>query len=128
MPFLLLRFALRNLLLFDEVTFICYLFFLSYSLHYSFSALYACCFDDNMPWGGSILVKSVWCPGGFLYLNEQIFLKIWEIFCYYFFEYVIYLFGLHLFSFFNAHDSQVWSFDEVTEFLHIPFIALELFD
>jgi hypothetical protein len=28
-------------------------------------------------------------------------------------------FGLHLFSFFNAHDSQVWSFDEVTEILHI---------
>jgi hypothetical protein len=25
---------------------------------------------------------------------------------------------LHLFSFFNAHDSQVWSFDGVAEFLH----------
>jgi hypothetical protein len=35
---------------------------------------------------------------------------------------------LHLFSFFNAHDSQVCSFDEVSEFLHIPFISLELFD
>jgi hypothetical protein len=31
-------------------------------------------------------------------------------------------------SFFNAHNSQVWSFDGVTEFLHIPFTALELFD
>jgi hypothetical protein len=35
---------------------------------------------------------------------------------------------LYLFSFFNAHDSQVWPFDEVTEFLHILFTALELFD
>jgi hypothetical protein len=33
--------------------------------------------------------------------------------------------GLHLFSFFNAHDSQVLSFDGVTEFLHIPFTVLE---
>jgi hypothetical protein len=38
------------------------------------------------------------------------------------------LFGLHLLSFFNAHDSQVWSFDGVTEFLHIPFTTLELLD
>jgi hypothetical protein len=36
--------------------------------------------------------------------------------------------GLYLFSFFNAHDSQVWSFGGVAEFLNIPFIALELFD
>jgi hypothetical protein len=36
--------------------------------------------------------------------------------------------ALHLFSFFNAHDSQVWSFDGVAEFLHIAFTALELFD
>jgi hypothetical protein len=79
-----------------------------------------------MPWEGSILVKSVWCPGGFLYLNGQNFLKIWEIFCYYFIEYVTYPFGLHLFFFFN--DSQVSSFDGATEFLHIPFTALELFD
>jgi hypothetical protein len=35
-------------------------FFLSYSLQYSFSVLCACCFNDNIPWGGSILVKSVW--------------------------------------------------------------------
>jgi hypothetical protein len=32
------------------------------------------------------------------------------------------------FSFFNSHDSQVWSFSGVTEFLHIPFTAPELFD
>jgi hypothetical protein len=75
--------------------------------------------------GGSILVKSVCCPGGFLYLNGQNFLKLWEIFCYYFIEYIMYAFGLHLFSF-NAHDSQVWSFDGVAEFLHIFFTALEL--
>jgi hypothetical protein len=35
---------------------------------------------------------------------------------------------LHLFSFFSAHDSRVWSFDGVSELLHIPFTALELFD
>jgi hypothetical protein len=76
-----------------------------------------------MLWSGSILVKSVWCPGSFLYLNEQNFLEIWEIS-----EYIMYPFGLHLLSFFNAHDSQVWSFDGITEFLHLPFLALELFD
>jgi hypothetical protein len=80
-----------------------------------------------MSWGSSILVKSVWCPRGFLYLNGQNFLDIWEVSCYYFIEYVSYPFGLHLF-FFNAHDSQVWSFDRVAGFLHIPFTVLELFD
>jgi hypothetical protein len=54
--------------------------------------------------------------------------QIWKVFCYYFTEYVMYPFGLHFFSFFNAHDSQVWPFDGVAEFLHIPFTALELFD
>jgi hypothetical protein len=33
-------------------------------------------------------------------------------------------FCLDLFSSFNAHDSLVWSFDGVTEFLHILFAAL----
>jgi hypothetical protein len=83
---------------------------------------------DNLPWGGSNLVRSLWCPGSFLYLNGKIFLEIWEIFCYCFIEYIKYLFGLHIFSFFNAHDSQVWSFDGVTEVLYIPFPALSLFD
>jgi hypothetical protein len=73
-------------------------------------------------------VKSVWCPGGFLHLNGQIFLKNWEIFCYYFNDFIRYPFCLELFSFFNAHDSRVWSFDGVSEFLHIPFTSLELFD
>jgi hypothetical protein len=31
------------------------------------------------------------------------------------------------FSFFNAHGSQVWSFDGVAEFFHITFRALEFF-
>jgi hypothetical protein len=30
-----------------------------YSLQYSFSVLCVCCFNDNMPWGGSILVTSI---------------------------------------------------------------------
>jgi hypothetical protein len=47
------------------------LFFLSYRLPYSFSILCACCFNDNMLWGGSILVKSLWCSGGFLYLQNR---------------------------------------------------------
>jgi hypothetical protein len=68
----------------------------------------------------SILVESVWCSGGFLHLD------IWEIFCYYFVEYIMYPFGLYLF-FFNAHGSQVCFFAGVVEFLHIPFTALELF-
>jgi hypothetical protein len=54
----------------------------------------------------------------------SIFLELWKLFCYYLIEYIAYPFGLHLFSF-SAHDSQVWSFDGVTEFLHILFTALE---
>jgi hypothetical protein len=80
-----------------------------------------------MLWGSFILVQSVWRPVGFLYLKGQFFLEVWEIFCFYFVECITYPSGLYLFSFFNAHDSQVWSFDRVTEFLNIPFIALELF-
>jgi hypothetical protein len=80
-----------------------------------------------MLWRGSILVKSVWCPGGFLYLNGKNFLESWEIFCYYFIEYITYPFGLHIFSFFNVLDSQIWSCDGVAEFVYIPFTALELF-
>jgi hypothetical protein len=40
----------------------------------------------------------------------------------------MYPFGLHFFSFFNDHDSQVWSFDGIIEFLHILFTVLELLD
>jgi hypothetical protein len=80
-----------------------------------------------MPLEGFILVMSVWSPGGFLYLNGQNFVEIWEIICYYFIEHSMYPFGLHLFLF-NTHDSQVWTFDGVAELLHIHFIALELFD
>jgi hypothetical protein len=99
------------------------IFFSLTAFQYSFSVLCAICFNDSMPWRCSILVKSVWCPGYFFYLNEQLFLNIWGIFLL-FFEHVIYPF--HLVSF-NAQDSQVWTFDGVTEFLHIPFAALESF-
>jgi hypothetical protein len=44
-----------------------------------------------------------------------------------FFEYIKYTFGLDIACFFNAHESQVWSFDEVTEFLHVTFVDLESF-
>jgi hypothetical protein len=77
-----------------------------------------------MPWVGSNLVKPVWCPGGFLYLNGQSFLEIWEIFCYYFIKCIINSFCLDLLSFFNARDSQVWSFGGIGEFLHIPFTTV----
>jgi hypothetical protein len=56
-------------------------------------------------------------------ITEWANLEIWENFCY-----CTYPFGLHLFSFFSAHDSQVWSFDGVAEFLNTPFAALLLFD
>jgi hypothetical protein len=84
-------------------------------------------FNDYMLWGDSILVKSVSCPGGFLYLNGQNFLEIWVIFFYYFIDYITNPFGLDRLL---LHDSQVWvwSFDGVDEFLHIPFTALELFE
>jgi hypothetical protein len=55
--------------------------FISYSLHYYFTVLCAC-FNDNMSWGGSILVKSVWCTGGFLYLNGKNFLRFGKLLCY----------------------------------------------
>jgi hypothetical protein len=55
-------------------TFVGCLLFLSYSLQYFFSSLRSCCFNENMALGSSILVKSVWCHGGFLYLNGHSFL------------------------------------------------------
>jgi hypothetical protein len=59
---------------------------------------------------------------------SKAFSRFGKFLCYYFIEHIMYPFGLHIFSFFNAHDSQVWSLDGVTEFLHIPVKALELFD
>jgi hypothetical protein len=106
---------------------LCYLIFLSYSLQYSFLVLGANCFNYNMLWRGSILVMSAWCPGDFLYLNRHLFLEIWEIFCHYLVEYIIYTFGLSLFSFFKAHDSQFWCFYGVAEFLHILSQVVSLF-
>jgi hypothetical protein len=40
----------------------------------------------------------------------------------------MYTFCLYLSSFFNAHDTQILSFEGVAEFLHIPFTALVMFD
>jgi hypothetical protein len=51
---------------FDGFTLTHYLFVFSYSLQYYFSVLCACYFNDNVPWGGSISVKSAWRSGGFL--------------------------------------------------------------
>jgi hypothetical protein len=95
---LLLTFPLRNLLFWWVYLYTLFLFSL---LKSSIFFLYSLClfFNDNMPWRGSIMVKSVWCPSVFLFLNGQNFLNIWEIFCYYFIEYITYPFGLHLFSF-----------------------------
>jgi hypothetical protein len=83
---------------------------------------------EKVPWviEKNVYCATVWCPGGFLYVNGQNFLEIWETFCYYFIDYITYPFGLHFF--FNAHDFQVCSFDGFTDFLHMPFTALELFD
>jgi hypothetical protein len=57
------------------------LFFFSLKAFNIISLFSACGFNGNVPWGGSILVKFFWCPGGFLYLNGQNFLEIWESFC-----------------------------------------------
>jgi hypothetical protein len=46
----------------------------------------------------------------------------------YFIEYITYRFGIKVFSLSNAYDSQIWSSEGVTEFLHMPFTAFELFD
>jgi hypothetical protein len=67
--FLLLMFLLRSLLWFWWVYFCMLFVFFSYSLQYSFSSLCICCFNDNMPWGSSILVSSVWCSGGLFHLG-----------------------------------------------------------
>jgi hypothetical protein len=58
-----------------------------------------------MLWTVSTLVKHVGCPGSFLYLNGQLFFEIWEIFCFYFLEYITYPFDLQLFCFLDAHNS-----------------------
>jgi hypothetical protein len=52
--------------------------------------------------------------------------KIWPIVCYRFVEYITYRFVMYLFSF-DAHDSQVLSFDGVTDFLGLPVMTLDCF-
>jgi hypothetical protein len=61
------------------------------------------------------------------YLSGENFLEIWEIFCYYCIEYIMYPFGLHLFSFFSASVLR-FGLLRVTELVYIPFTACELFD
>jgi hypothetical protein len=39
----------------------------------------------------------------------------------------MYPFELHLFSFFDAHDSQIWPFDGVADIFHIPFATFQSF-
>jgi hypothetical protein len=92
MPFLLFRYLLWNLLLLWWV-YVYILFIISLIQPSIFFVFYACGFNYNMLWGSSILVKSVWCFGCFLYLNGPIFLKTWEIFCYYFIECIMYPIG-----------------------------------
>jgi hypothetical protein len=89
MLFWLLRFPLWNLLLFSWVYIWMLVVFSFLQPSVFFLYLCACCFNDNMLWGRSILVMSVWCPGVFVYLNGHSFLLIWEIFCYYFVEYIM---------------------------------------
>jgi hypothetical protein len=80
------------------------------------------CFVEVLFW--SSLYESWRLPVPEWALFSQDLGKFLLLFC----EYITNSFCLHLFSFFNAHDSQVWSFDGVSEFLHIPFTGFELFD
>jgi hypothetical protein len=96
--FLILRFLLRNLLLPYGFTFLCHLFssltaFNILSLLFVLVVLMIICHEMFN------LVKSVCCPGDFLYLSGKLFLQVWEILSYYFVEYIMYPLSLHLFSF-----------------------------
>jgi hypothetical protein len=81
-----------------------------------------------------VVVLMIMCVVGMFYFG-QVCLVFWRLpvlewaklsqDCGNFLFYRIYF---HLFSFFNAHDSQVWSFGGVGEFLHTLFTALEWFD
>jgi hypothetical protein len=93
MPLLLLRFPLRNLPWFWWVYLCPFFVFFSLTVFYILSVHCVYCFKNNMLWGGSILAKPVWCPGGFLYVNGQNIPEVWEIFCYYFIECITYLFS-----------------------------------
>jgi hypothetical protein len=102
MFFMLLRFLLRNLLWFWWV-YLCLLLVFSSLTAFNILSLVFVLVDLMIIClgGSSILVKSVWCSGGFLYLNGHSFLCIWDVFCYHFVEYIINSFCLHLFPFFN---------------------------
>jgi hypothetical protein len=51
------------------------LFVFSFLQPLIFFLYFLCCFNDNMLWRGTTLVKSVSCPGGFLYLNGKTVLR-----------------------------------------------------
>jgi hypothetical protein len=89
----------------DRFAFICYLLLLSWSFQHSFLVLHAPYFNYDISSSGSSLVFSVVCPTSLLYLNGCFFLIIWDVFSYYFIEYVFYPFSLALFSFFYVHNS-----------------------
>jgi hypothetical protein len=57
-----------------------------------------------MPFRDSFIILSVWCPKNLLQVDDDLFLKILEVFWYYFIDYVFYAFILYL-SFFYAWDS-----------------------
>jgi hypothetical protein len=57
-------------------------------------------------------------------LDRHIVLEIWDIFCYYFVEYIK---ACSSSPSLMANELQVWSFDVVSEFLHIPLSAFESF-
>jgi hypothetical protein len=82
-PSLLLKFLLRNLLLFwcD-----CLYRWLDVSLlQFSvFPSSVHLIFNSPMPWTGSFLVLSVWCPKSLQYLDDHLFLQILGVFCDYF--------------------------------------------
>jgi hypothetical protein len=45
-----------------------------------------------MLWRDHVLIMTAWNPRDLLYLDELVFLKIWEVFCYYILEYDSYAF------------------------------------
>jgi hypothetical protein len=116
--------SLHDLLAFkfsvEKSAVICYLFY-SFTVLSQFSVLVVVmivCHGEDLFWSSLFGVLEAF------YLNGQLFLEIWDIFCYYLVEYIMYSFDLNLF--FDAHDLQIWSFDVVSEFLYFSFIAFEL--
>jgi hypothetical protein len=81
----------------------------------------------TIKWYGEVLFWSCLIDVIKAYPYGHLFLKICLVFCCYFVGYVSYVFGLHLFFFFNAHRSWIWSFNGISGSMHIPFIFLHSF-